>query len=211
MVDCQFSAFIKNPANMYIKEPHLVQTDLMCLSTVLPWIVGAAKTKEKCLWFFSGQNKISNNIIQCRGYNLGQNKWEIQTSLPPKIKDGKMGCYGFCVASSLIWGRWEGGLLFRFILSKTVVSKKIESIMYMYVQAPYPDTVSHLLILNISAFWSQKNKNLTTIMNILLLAISLFSWNPSSSHTWGCRQQCCNKGLEGNKQRWTMYSGIFCS
>ena len=44
------------------------------------------------------------------------------------------------------------GLLFHFILSKTVVSKKIESIMYMYVQAPYPDTVSHLLILNISAF-----------------------------------------------------------
>ena len=43
------------------------------------------------------------------------------------------------------------GLLLHFILSKTVVSKKIESSMYMYVQAPYPDTVSHLLILNISA------------------------------------------------------------
>ena len=57
----------------------------------------------------SGQNKISNNIIQCRGYNLGQNKWEIYTSPPPEIKDGKMGCYGFCVASSLIWGRWGGG------------------------------------------------------------------------------------------------------
>ena len=116
-----------------------------------------------------------------------------------------MGRYGFCAASSLIWGRWGGGLLFHFILSKTVVSKKIESIMYMYVQAPYPDTVSHLLILNISAFWSQKNKNLTTIMNIilLLLAIALFSWTLSSSHTWGCRQQCCNKGLGGNKERWT--------
>ena len=34
---------------MYIKQPHLVQTDLICLSTVLPWIVGAAKTNEKCL------------------------------------------------------------------------------------------------------------------------------------------------------------------
>ena len=44
------------------------------------------------------------------------------------------------------------GLLLHLILSKTVVSKKIESSMYMYVQAPYPDTVSHLLILNISAF-----------------------------------------------------------
>ena len=43
------------------------------------------------------------------------------------------------------------GLLLHFILSKTVVSMKIESSMYMYVQAPYPDTVSHLLILNIGA------------------------------------------------------------
>ena len=34
---------------MYIKQPHLVQTDLISLSTVLPWIVGAAKTNEKCL------------------------------------------------------------------------------------------------------------------------------------------------------------------
>ena len=103
----------------------------------------------------SGQNKISNNIIQCRGYNLGQNKWEIYTSPPPEIKDGKMGCYGFCVASSLIWGRWGGGglglrLLFHVILSKTVVSKKIASI--MYVQAPYTNTVSHFMILNITAF-----------------------------------------------------------
>ena len=109
------------------------------------------QTKSVC--DVSGQNKISNNIIQCRDYNLGQNKWEIYTSPPPEIKDGKMGRYGFCVASSLIWERWGGGLLFHFILSKTVVSKKIESIIYiMYVQAPYPDTVSHLLILNISAF-----------------------------------------------------------
>ena len=108
--------------------------------------------QKKSVCDFSGQNKISNNIIQCRGYNLGQNKWEIYTSPPAEIKDAKMGRYGFCAASSLIWGRWGGGLLFHFILSKTVVSKKIESIMYMYVQAPYPDTVSHLLILNISAF-----------------------------------------------------------
>ena len=110
------------------------------------------QTKSVC--DISGQNKISNNIIQCRGYNLGQNKWEIYTSPPPKIKDGKMGRYGFCAASSLIWGGGGvgKGLLLHLILSKTVVSKKIESSMYMYVQAPYPDTVSHLLILNISAF-----------------------------------------------------------
>ena len=39
----------KTLQKMYIKQPHLVQTDLICLSTVLPWIVGAAKTNEKCL------------------------------------------------------------------------------------------------------------------------------------------------------------------
>ena len=38
---------------MYIKQPHLVQTDLICLSTVLPWIAGAAKTNEKCLIFLA--------------------------------------------------------------------------------------------------------------------------------------------------------------
>ena len=30
--------------------------------------------QKKSVCDFSGQNKISNNIIQCRGYNLGQNK-----------------------------------------------------------------------------------------------------------------------------------------
>ena len=37
----------------------------------------------------------------------------------PQIKDGKMARFGFCAASSLIWG--DGGLLFHFILSKIVV------------------------------------------------------------------------------------------
>ena len=35
-----------------------------------------------------------------------------------------MARFGFCVASSLIWGGgggWDGGLLFQFILSKIVV------------------------------------------------------------------------------------------
>ena len=38
---------------------------------------------------------------------------------PPQIKDGKMARFGFCAASSLIWG--EGGLLFHFIRSNIVV------------------------------------------------------------------------------------------
>ena len=36
--------------------------------------------------------------------------------LPPPIKDGKLARFGFCPASSLIWG--DGSLLFHFILSK---------------------------------------------------------------------------------------------
>ena len=36
----------------------------------------------------------------------------------PKTKDGKMARFGFCAASSLIWG--DGDLLFHFILSKIV-------------------------------------------------------------------------------------------
>ena len=48
------------------------------------------------------------------------------TPTPPlfphtQIKDGNMARVGFCAASSLIWGRGEGGgLLFHFILSKIV-------------------------------------------------------------------------------------------
>ena len=37
-------------------------------------------------------------------------------SPPPPIKDGKLARFGFCPASSLIWG--DGGLLFHFILFK---------------------------------------------------------------------------------------------
>ena len=47
-----FRLSLKTLQKMYIKQPHLVQTDLISLSTVLPWIVGAAKTNEKCLWYF---------------------------------------------------------------------------------------------------------------------------------------------------------------
>ena len=39
-------------------------------------------------------------------YNLGQNRWEICNPPPPQIKDGKMARFGFCAASSLLWGGW---------------------------------------------------------------------------------------------------------
>ena len=51
--------------------------------------------------------------------NLGQIKWNIETTPPPKISDGKMARFGLHAPSSLIWG--EGAFLFHFILSKIVV------------------------------------------------------------------------------------------
>ena len=41
-------------------------------------------------------------------YNLGQIKWNIETTPPPKISDGKMARFGLHAPSSLIWGR--GGI-----------------------------------------------------------------------------------------------------
>ena len=76
------------------------------------------------LWAFN----VFQTKIFTGNYNLGQNRWEICTlpspppppppPPPPQIKNGKMARFGFCAASSLIWG--NGGLLFHFILSKIV-------------------------------------------------------------------------------------------
>ena len=135
-----------------------------------PLDCGCCKNKRKVSVIFPAKIRYQTILYSAEATILDKINGKFRPPFPLEIKDGKMGRYGFCVASSLIWGKWGGGLLFLFVLSKTVVSKKIESIMYMYVQAPYPDTVSHLLILNIIAFWSQKNKNLTTIMNIIITA-----------------------------------------
>ena len=43
-----------------------------------------------------------------RGYDLGQIKWKIETTPPPKINDGKMTRYDLRAALSLIKG--EGGI-----------------------------------------------------------------------------------------------------
>ena len=43
-----------------------------------------------------------------QNYNLGQIKWNIDTTPPPKISDGKMARFGLHAPSSLIWGR--GGI-----------------------------------------------------------------------------------------------------
>ena len=62
------------------------------------------------------------SFSRLRNFNLGQNRWEICNPPPPQIKDGKMARFGFCAASSLLWG--DGGLLFHFILSKIAILDK---------------------------------------------------------------------------------------
>ena len=50
----------------------------------------------------------SFQYFQVLVYNLGQIKWKIETTPPPKISDGKMASFGLHTPSSLIWG--EGGI-----------------------------------------------------------------------------------------------------
>ena len=45
-------------------------------------------------------------------YNLGQNRWKIYTP-HLQIKDRKVARFGFCAASSLIWG--GGFILFKIV------------------------------------------------------------------------------------------------
>ena len=59
-------------------------------------------------------------------YNLGQNKWKTQTLPSPKIKNGKLLVFALFAVSSLIWG--ERSLLFHFILSKIVATRRFSPI-----------------------------------------------------------------------------------
>ena len=54
-------------------------------------------------------------------YNLGQNKMEQKTPIPPQIKDeAARRAKNRAIFPSLIWGGGRGGLGFPFILSKIV-------------------------------------------------------------------------------------------
>ena len=59
---------------------------------------------------FTGHARKDAKALPCTRillhYNLGQNRWEICNPPPPQIKDGKMARFGFCAASSLLWGGW---------------------------------------------------------------------------------------------------------
>ena len=56
---------------------------------------------------------------------------------PSKIEDEKMGRFGFCAASSLIWG--DGSLLFHFILSKIVATSNSKLVTSKSQLAKYLD------------------------------------------------------------------------
>ena len=47
--------------------------------------------------------------------NLGQIRWNIETTPPPKISDGKMARFGLHAPSSLIWGRGGISVPFYFV------------------------------------------------------------------------------------------------
>ena len=182
MVDCQFSAFIKNPVKNVYQTATFSTNWPDVFEYCAPLDCRCCKNKRKVSVIFLAKIRYQTILYSAEATILDKINGKFIPPLPPKSRMGKWGVMAFARLHPWFGGGGVGkGLLLHLILSKTVVSKKIESSMYMYVQAPYPDTVSHLLILNISAFWSQKNKNLTTIMNILLLAISLFSWNPQGS------------------------------
>ena len=55
-------------------------------------------------------------------YNLGQNKMEQQTPIPPKSRMKLHEGQKRGILPSLIWGRGRGDLGFPFILSKIVAS-----------------------------------------------------------------------------------------
>ena len=59
-----------------------------------------------------GASSLSPFSLRLISYNLGQIKWKIETTPPPKINGGKMARFGLHAASSLIWGGGggEGGI-----------------------------------------------------------------------------------------------------
>ena len=90
------------------------------------------------LWF-GGMGVCRSILYSVQDYNFGQHRWKICTLPPPpsKIEDEKMGRFGFCAASSLIWG--DGSLLFHFILSKIVATSNSKLVTSKSQLAKYLD------------------------------------------------------------------------
>ena len=65
-----------------------------------------------------GRGGISVPFYSVQDCNLGQIKWNIQTTPSPKISDGKMARFGLHALHP--WFGGEGAFLFHFILSKLV-------------------------------------------------------------------------------------------
>ena len=70
-----------------------------------------------------GRGGISVPFYSVQDCNLGQIKWNIQTTPPPKISDGKMARFGLHALHP--WFGGEGAFLFHFILSKIAILDKL--------------------------------------------------------------------------------------
>ena len=75
----------------------------------------APKIRRSILRSQSRQERDVPKFLPAFGYNLGQIKWNIETTPPPKISDGKMARFGLHAPSSLIWGRGGISVPFYFV------------------------------------------------------------------------------------------------
>ena len=122
MVDCQFLAFIKNP----VKNVHQTATFSTNWPDVFEYCAPLdcryCKNKWKVSVVFLAKIRYQTILYSAEATILDKINGKF-TPLPPPLispqnQGWKMGSFGFCPASSLIWGG-GGGLLFHFILSKT--------------------------------------------------------------------------------------------
>ena len=83
-------------------------------ATTIPVVIGALGLHAivKKAWRNTpNKSWVTSKLVNYRRlhcYNLGQIKWNIETTPLPKISDGKMARFGLHAPSFLIWGR--GGI-----------------------------------------------------------------------------------------------------
>ena len=139
MVDCQFLAFIKNP----VKNVHQTATFSTNWPDVFEYCAPLdcryCKNKWKVSVVFLAKIRYQTILYSAEATILDKINGKF-TPLPPPLispqnQGWKMGSFGFCPASSLIWGGGGGkGVCCSISFCPRLVSKKIASIMYSRLQ-----------------------------------------------------------------------------